>query len=170
MNLFKLSIILAIFVTSSCATIKQEKKRVLFVVSNVSDMGDPEKHDARNNLWESAPPYHVFLNHGYEVDFVSPKGGPVEFSMNPIGISRYAIKYERFNEKTQKTLKPDEVDPQKYDAVYFGGGAGPLFDVAHDKNTQKPTESVGNASRVYPTECSCQLENDSRDIHNCKRP
>ncbi|NRA66135.1 MAG: type 1 glutamine amidotransferase domain-containing protein [Pseudobacteriovorax sp.] len=105
-------------------------------------MGDPEKHDARNNLWESAPPYHVFLNHGYEVDFVSPKGGPVEFSMNPIGISRYAIKYERFNEKTQKTLKPDEVDPQKYDAVYFGGGAGPLFDVAHDKNTQKIVSEI----------------------------
>jgi putative intracellular protease/amidase len=47
-------------------------------------MGDPEQHDARNNLWEYAPPYHVFVMHGYEVDFVSPQGGPVEFMMEPI--------------------------------------------------------------------------------------
>ena len=36
--------------------------RVLFVASNVVDMGDPEQHDARNNLWEYAPPFHVFVN------------------------------------------------------------------------------------------------------------
>ena len=63
------------------------EKRVLIVVSNVIDMGDVEAHDARNNLWEVAPPYHVFLAHGYGVDFVSPKGGAVQFSMDPIGIS-----------------------------------------------------------------------------------
>ena len=50
-------------------------KKVLIIVSNMIDMGDADKHDARNNLWEVAPPYHIFLNHGYEVDFVSPKGG-----------------------------------------------------------------------------------------------
>lgn len=60
------------------------KNKVLFVASNVLDMGDPEQHDARNNLWEYAPPYHVFVMHGYEVDFVSPQGGPVEFMMEPI--------------------------------------------------------------------------------------
>jgi hypothetical protein len=43
------------------------------------DMGDAEKHDARNNLWEVAPPYHIFVSHGFEVDFVSPNGGKVEF-------------------------------------------------------------------------------------------
>ena len=68
------------------------EKRVLIVVSNIIDMGDVEAHDARNNLWEVAPPYHVFLAHGYEVDFVSPKGGAVQFSMDPVGISSYTIK------------------------------------------------------------------------------
>jgi hypothetical protein len=31
-------------------------KKVLIIASNMIDMGDPEKHDARNNMWEVAPP------------------------------------------------------------------------------------------------------------------
>jgi len=109
------------------------KGKVLFVASNVLDMGDPEQHDARNNLWEYAPPYHVFVMHGYEVDFVSPQGGPVEFMMDPLGISSYAIKYENFLGKAGNTLEPDQIDAAQYQAVYVGGGYGTLFDVASDE-------------------------------------
>lgn len=100
------------------------------------DMGDPEKHDARNNLWEVAPPYHIFLTHGYEVDFVSPKGGKVEFMMDPLGISSYTIKYEGFLDKANNSLTPQQVDVSQYWGVYIGGGYGPIFDVAHDKALQ----------------------------------
>lgn len=100
------------------------KGKVLFVASNVLDMGDPEKHDARNNLWEYAPPFHVFVMHGYEVDFVSPQGGQVEFMMDPLGISSYAIRYENFLGKAGNTLKPVQVDAAQYQAVYVGGGYG----------------------------------------------
>lgn len=93
-------------------------------------MGDPEQHDARNNLWEYAPPFHVFVMHGYEVEFVSPQGGPVEFMMDPLGISSYAIKYQNFLGKAGSTLKPSQVDTNQYVAVYVGGGYGTLFDVA----------------------------------------
>ena len=108
------------------------EKRVLIAVSNVTDMGDVEAHDARNNLWEVAPPYHVFLTHGYEVDFVSPQGGAVQFSMDPVGISSYTIKYEGFADRTSASLAPSEVDSSRYNAVFIGGGYGPLFDVASD--------------------------------------
>lgn len=107
--------------------------RILFVASNVLDMGDPEQHDARNNLWEYAPPFHIFVMHGYEVDFVSPQGGPVEFMMDPLGISSYAIKYENFLGKAGSTLKPSQIDVSQYQAVYVGGGYGTLFDVASNK-------------------------------------
>ena len=110
-----------------------ETKRVMIVVSNVVDMGDSEAHDARNNLWEVAPPYHVFLAHDYEVDFVSPKGGHIEFSMDPIGISSYTIKYEGFSDRANNSLAPGDVDPSEYDAVFIGGGYGSLFDVASDR-------------------------------------
>ena len=114
------------------ATFAEAKGRVLIVASNLVDMGDSEQHDARNNLLEYAPPYHVFLMHGYEVDFVSPQGGPVEFMMDPLGISSYAIKYENFLGKAGNTLKPDDIEVARYQAVYVGGGYGTLFDVASD--------------------------------------
>ncbi|MBL39693.1 MAG: type 1 glutamine amidotransferase domain-containing protein [Xanthomonadales bacterium] len=109
------------------------KGKVLFVASNLLEMGDPEQHDARNNLWEYAPPFHIFVMHGYEVEFVSPRGGRVEFMMEPLGISSYAIKYENFLGKAGNTLKPGEVDVAQYQAVYVGGGYGTLFDVASNE-------------------------------------
>jgi len=129
------SFLLAIVILAPIHSSAKTPKKILIVVSNMVDMGDPEKHDARNNLWEVAPPYHIFLAHGYEVDFVSPKGGNVEFSMNPIGISRYTIKYEGFMEKAKNSFSPDKVDADEYAGVFIGGGAGPLFDIASDQKT-----------------------------------
>jgi putative intracellular protease/amidase len=111
-------------------------KKVLIIASNVVNMGDPEKHDARNNLWEIAPPYHIFLSHGYDVDFVSPNGGELEFIMDPLGISSYTIEYEGFMEKAANSFTPKKIDTNHYWGVYIGGGYGPLFDVANNKDIQ----------------------------------
>lgn len=119
---------------AACINEKPEKERILIIVSNTEHMGDPEKQFAGNNLWEVAPPYHIFVSHGYEVDFVSPTGGNVPFSMDPLGISSYTIKYENFMEKVNSSLTPNQVDPKKYKAVFIGGGYGPLFDVANNKD------------------------------------
>jgi len=124
---------LAALVLAPAAAFAAAKNKVLFVASNVLDMGDPEQHDARNNLWEYAPPFHVFVMHGYEVDFVSPQGGSVQFMMDALGISSYAIKYENFLGKAGNTLKPSQIDIAQYQAVYVGGGYGTLFDVASDE-------------------------------------
>nr|WP_297787560.1 type 1 glutamine amidotransferase domain-containing protein [uncultured Allomuricauda sp.] len=118
----------------ACNKDENEKGKILIIVSNTEDMGDPEKHFAGNNLWEVAPPYHIFVSHGYKVDFVSPTGGKVPFSMDPIGISSYAIKYENFNGKVENSLTPDKVDYKNYKAVFIGGGYGPLFDVANNED------------------------------------
>jgi putative intracellular protease/amidase len=123
-------------------------KKVLIIASNMIDMGDPEKHDARNNLWEVAPPYHIFLSHGFDVDFASPQGGKVEFSMDPLGISSYTIKYENFLGKANNSLSPGEVIVSDYWAVYIGGGYGPLFDVASNKELQSIISKIYEAGGV----------------------
>lgn len=120
----------ALFTTNVQA---ESGKKVLIIASNMIDMGDPEKHDARNNLWEFAPPYHIFVSHGFDVDFVSPKGGDVEFMMDPLGISSYTIKYEGFLEKANSSLAPSQIDPSDYWGVFIGGGYGVMFDVANNK-------------------------------------
>jgi len=126
----------------------EEPKKVLIIASNMIDMGDSEKHDARNNLWEVAPPYHIFVSHGFEVDFVSPKGGSVEFNMDPIGISSYTIKYENFLGKANSSLAPKEVKVSDYWAVYIGGGYGSLFDVANNPDLQSIISRVYEAGGV----------------------
>ena len=120
----------------------EQAKKVLIIASNMVDMGDPEKHDARNNLWEVAPPYHVFVSHGFDVDFVSPEGGEIPFMMDPLGISSYTIKYEGFMDKTKNSFSPKQVKPGDYWGIYMGGGYGPLFDVANNKELQSIIAAV----------------------------
>ena len=79
MKFFSSILFTAVLLISVSLSAESAKKRVLIIASNMVDMGDAEKHDARNNLLEVAPPYHVFLGHGYDVDFASPNGGKVEF-------------------------------------------------------------------------------------------
>lgn len=130
----------------SCKNETTEKGSVLIIVSNTENMGDPEKHFAGNNLWEVAPPYHVFVSHGYDVDFVSPTGKKIPFSMDPLGISSYTIKYENFMEKAENSFTPEQVDFEKYKAVFIGGGYGPLFDVAENK------ELLSIIAKIYENE------------------
>lgn len=116
------------------AAAEAAKKKILFLLSNGTAMGDGQ---ARSNLWEVAEPHHVFVMHGYQVDFVSPQGGRVPFSLDedesdPPGMVSYTIKYEGFRQKANGTMTPAAVVADEYAAVFIGGGAGPLFDVANN--------------------------------------
>lgn len=108
--------------------------KILMIFSNGAPMGAGM---AKNNLWEYAEPHHVFTMHGYTVDFCSPKGGKVPFSLDwdetdlPAMV-HYTIKYEGFRDKANRTLSPEQIRPEAYVAVYIGGGVGSLFDVATD--------------------------------------
>lgn len=128
-----LAVLGTLLILISCEENAIKKGKILIIVSNTEDMGDPEKHVAGNNLWEIAPPYHIFVSHGYDVDFLSPTGEKVPFTMDPIGISSYTIKYENFKAKVENALTPDGVNYKDYQAVFIGGGYGPLFDVANNE-------------------------------------
>jgi putative intracellular protease/amidase len=132
-----LCLLLSLMLFFVTATAQAGKGKILIIASNVQDMGDAGKHDARNNLWEFAPPYHVFVMHGYQVDFVSPKGGDVPFMLEPVGMMSYSIKYEGFYDKSRHSLPVSEVKAADYAAVYIGGGYGVMFDVANNPAMQQ---------------------------------
>jgi putative intracellular protease/amidase len=132
-NLKQIFVLVLTFLFTSINVHAIENKKVLILVSNVVDMGDIDKHDARNNLWEVAPPFHIFASHGFTVDFASPTGKKVEFMMDPLGISSYAIKHEGFLDKANNSLTPAEINIDDYWAVFIGGGYGPLFDIANNE-------------------------------------
>jgi putative intracellular protease/amidase len=131
---------LVIAAVAKPASAAEKPKKILIIASNILDAGDADKTDARNNLWEVAPPYHLFKMHGYDVDFLSPRGGKLPFSLDvedadPPGMIAYTIKFERFREKSDNSLRPDQIDAGAYSALFIGGGFGPLFDVARDPET-----------------------------------
>ena len=84
-------------------------KKVLIIASNVADMGDPEKHEARNDLWEYAPPYHVF---------VSPNSG--NFS-NMVGgeINTLVGEFFDFVGRSSHIIKIITNKPSTIQAVFF---------------------------------------------------
>jgi putative intracellular protease/amidase len=127
-------LLVALFFSAASAAADRSKK-VLMIFSNGAAMGSTT---ARNNLWEYAEPHHVFIMHGYEVDFVSPHGGKVPFSLDedetdPPGMVSYTIKYEGFRHKADRTFKPEQVNADDYVAAFVGGGTGSLFDMANDQ-------------------------------------
>ena len=173
----KYQILLFVILVSltACQNSKEVKGKILMIVSNTEDMGDSEKHFAGNNLWEVAPPYHIFISHGYDVDFLSPTGGEVPFSMDPIGISSYTIKYENFNEKVQHSLMPKNVNYKDYKAVFIGGGYGPLFDVAKNDsilsiiaNIYENDGIVGGCGHGPGAFANVQLSNGEFMVNNKK--
>lgn len=130
-------VVFSLFLLFIAGSAQAAKGKILIVASNMQDMGDAAKHDARNNLWEFAPPYHVFVMHGYQVDFVSPKGGDVPFMLEPVGMMSYSIKYEGFYDKSRHSLATSQVKAADYAAVYIGGGYGVIFDVANNPAMQQ---------------------------------
>lgn len=107
------------------------KKKILFVVTS---------HDKKGNTGEPTGYYLSEVSHtwevlqkaGYEIDFVSPKGGkaPVDgFNLNdPINKAFWENKDART--KIENTLKPLEVNPNDYTAIFYAGGHGTMWDLA----------------------------------------
>ena len=148
MRLFTAFLCLLLVLSAYSAAAAAPVKKVLIVASNRVDMGDAEQHEARNDLFEFAPPYHVFVSHGYEVDFVSPEGGEVPFMREPLGIASYTIKYENFQHKASNSLTPAQVKPQQYWAVFSGGGYGVMFDVAQNADIQAIIAKIYEAGGI----------------------
>ncbi|TCC98178.1 type 1 glutamine amidotransferase domain-containing protein [Pedobacter psychroterrae] len=110
------------------------KKKILFVVTS---------HDKKGNtgeptgyyLSEVSHPWKVLKDAGYEIDFVSPKGGkaPVDgFDLtDPENNEFWGDTAYRY--KIEHTLKPSAVNPDDYIAIHYAGGHGAMWDLPKDQ-------------------------------------
>lgn len=132
--------------TGATAQSKQTKKmkKILFVVTS---------HDKKGNtgqptgyyLSEVSHPWEVLHAAGYEIDFVSPKGGkaPVDgFDLND-PINKKFWEDAVYRKKIENTLKPSEVDPAKYVAIHYAGGHGAVWDLPDN------AEIASIAAKIY---------------------
>lgn len=116
--------------------------KVLFVVTSHDELGNTGK---KTGFWveEFAAPYYVFTDAGVEVTVATPKGGqaPIDPSSEVPDAQTAATERYYKDEAVQKiienTHKLSEQKASDYDAVFYSGGHGPLWDLANDSDSQK---------------------------------
>ena len=151
--------------TEKSPTIKTEKmKKVLFVLTSHEDLGNTGE---KTGFWieEFAAPYYLLKDKGVEIALASPKGGQPPIDPKSASPDFQTPATVRFNEdkETQeilsKTIKLETVKQADYDAVFYPGGHGPLWDLAEDKNSialiedfyknNKPVAAVCHAPAIF---------------------
>lgn len=88
---------------------------------------------------EMTIPYYEFLDAGMDVDVASIKGGeiPIDpqsfYSMIIAPEDERFLKDKIFQEKVENSLKINEVDFTKYDAIWMAGGWGAAYDLGQSE-------------------------------------
>ncbi|KFF01372.1 dimethylallyltransferase [Chryseobacterium formosense] len=116
-------------------------KKVLFVLTSHDELGNTGQ---KTGFWteELAAPYYALSDKGVEVTLASPKGGqpPIdpksEDPSSQTDATRRMDNDEVLKEKLKNTHKLSEVKSEDFDAVFYPGGHGPLWDLAEDKVSQ----------------------------------
>lgn len=117
-------------------------KKVLFVLTSHDELGNT---GLKTGFWteELAAPYYALSDKGVEITLASPKGGqpPIdpksEDPSSQTDATRRMDKDEVLKDKLKNTHKLSEVKSEDFDAVFYPGGHGPLWDLAEDKVSQQ---------------------------------
>jgi putative intracellular protease/amidase len=147
----------------------QTKKSILVVVTSNDRFGDTGKKTGYY-LPEVSHPWARFTKAGYAVDFMSPKGG--DAPMDPSSADRSdadnaALLGDAATvDKLAHTLSPDGVEASAYDAVFFAGGMGTMWDFAQDERLGALAASAYQSGKIVAAVChgpaallSARLEN-----------
>ncbi|MFP9114452.1 type 1 glutamine amidotransferase domain-containing protein [Flavobacterium sp. RHBU_3] len=123
---------------------KSMKQKILFVVTSHAEKGTTGEKTGYY-LSEVAHPWKVLTEAGYEVDFVSPKGGtpPVDGFDLKDPINKEFWENKQYHNKISNSLKPSQVQAKDYVAIYFAGGHGAMWDLPDN------TEIALIAAKIY---------------------
>ncbi|CAM4013713.1 Putative intracellular protease/amidase [Pedobacter westerhofensis] len=115
-------------------------QKILMVLTSHSEM---ENTDGKTGVWlgEFTDPYYEFIDAGYAVTLTSPKGGrpPVdpmsELTENITGSNRRFQDDQAAKTAFSQTTVLNQINAAEYDAVFYPGGHGPIWDLAKDNNS-----------------------------------
>jgi len=136
-------------------------KKILMILTSHSALGNTGE---KTGFWveEFAAPYYVFADAGAAITLASPAGGhpPIDPKSELPDFQTPAT--QRFNAdeplqtRIANTLKLSEVNAADYDAVFYPGGHGPLWDLTDNQHSialieqfmaaKKPVAAVCHAS------------------------
>ena len=115
----------------------------------------------KTGFWveEFATPYYVLADAGAELTIASPMGGQPPVDPKSELPAAQSSSTERFYkdsvliDKVAHSFKLSEVKAADYDAVFYPGGHGPLWDLAKDKNSIQLIEDFYNDNKPIAFVC-----------------
>ncbi|MGE6608329.1 type 1 glutamine amidotransferase domain-containing protein [Halomonas sp. NPDC076908] len=132
--------------------------KILLVVTSHDQLGDTGK---KTGFWleELAAPYYAFIDAGAELTLASPAGGqpPLDpASSAPDAQTDATKRFEADTEAMQvlaTTHKLADINLADFDAVFYPGGHGPLWDLAEDPASIRLIEEAIAANKPVATVC-----------------
>lgn len=114
--------------------------KVLMVLTSHDRLGDTGK---KTGFWleEFAAPYYVLKDAGADITLASPHGGqpPLDPKSDEPDSQTESTKRFKGDATAQQalanTVKLSDVSADTFDAVFYPGGHGPLWDLAEDKHS-----------------------------------
>ncbi|WP_299100418.1 type 1 glutamine amidotransferase domain-containing protein [uncultured Winogradskyella sp.] len=119
---------------------KEKEMNILFVLTSHDKLGDTGK---KTGFWveEFANPYYTLLDKGAKITIATPNGGAAPIDPSSDSPDAATEDTERFNkdEETKaliaNTHKLADMNADDFDAVFYPGGHGPLWDLANDETS-----------------------------------
>lgn len=133
-------------------------KKILMVLTSHADLGNTGK---KTGFWieEFASPYYAFKDAGIEIVLASPAGGQAPIDPNSELEDFQTPATARFyaDSDTQSvvanTVVLSETNSEDFDAIFYPGGHGPLWDLTDDSTSIKLIESFLAANKPVATVC-----------------
>ncbi|MBI3928850.1 MAG: type 1 glutamine amidotransferase domain-containing protein [Armatimonadetes bacterium] len=131
-----------------------DSPRILFVLTSHGQLGDTGRPTGFY-LSEVTHPYEYLSGKGYAIDFVSPQGGepPVDGVKLDDPINQKLYDDPVFRQKLKTTLRPDQVDPDQYAAIFFAGGHGTMWDLPGNEQLAAITRAIYLKDGVVAAVC-----------------
>lgn len=132
--------------------------KILMVLTSHDQLGDTGK---KTGFWleEFAAPYYVFKDAGADITLASPKCGqpPIDPSSDEDGAQTDDTRRFKGDAEAQQqlasTLKLSDVTEDGFDAIFYPGGHGPLWDLAEDADSKRLIEAFAGADRPVGAVC-----------------
>ena len=132
--------------------------KILMVLTSHDKLGDTGN---KTGFWleEFAAPYYVFKDAKADIILASPLGGqpPIDPSSDVEGAQTAATTRFKADEAAQgvlaKTAVLSTVNADDYDAIFYPGGHGPLWDLAEDADSIKLIERFASTDKPVGAVC-----------------
>ncbi|PZD70970.1 General stress protein 18 [Acaryochloris thomasi RCC1774] len=132
--------------------------KILMILTSHDRLGDTDK---KTGFWleEFTAPYYVFKDAQAQITLASPKGGQPPLDPKSNDPSQQTDSTHRFDADPEaqaalaNTVTLNSINAADYDAVFYPGGHGPLWDLAEDSKSIAVIEAMFAAGKTVSAVC-----------------